>query len=212
MNPTLVLFALPEEAAPFQRLAGGLPGIQTRVTGMGRKNSEAALIAALAETSFARVLTCGYAGALNPALRAGDVLFDCDELPALRAAFLAAGALEARFHCHTRIAATAAEKRSLRSACEADAVEMESGVVRQLCRHRDIPSATLRAVSDTAGEDLPLDFNRLVTPACRLHAGRLAAAILRRPTCVSGLLRLRRQSRLAARELARVLAQALALG
>jgi hypothetical protein len=84
----------------------------------------------------------------------------------------------------------------------ADAVEMESHIIRSLCQESHIPSATVRVISDGAREDLPVDFNRLFTPAGRLHAGKLFLALLKTPRGLAGLLHLRRQTRTAARLLA----------
>ena len=81
-------------------------------------------------------------------------------------------------------------------------------------RQRALPCATVRAISDTANDDLPLDFNQLVDERQRLSALRLAGAILRRPWAIPGLMRLGRHSGLAARNLAdalgRITAAALA--
>jgi len=99
----------------------------------------------------------------------------------------------------------AAEKRALRDSTGADAVEMESSVIRTLCREWKIPSATVRVISDTAEDDLPLDFNALMTSDDRIHLGKLALAVFSSPRRFPQLLAFQRQTLTAARELGRVL-------
>ena len=150
------------------------------------------------------VLTCGFAGALNPALVAGDVVFSTDDA-GLHQRLLAAGAQPARFFCASKIATTATEKQGLRRTSGADAVEMESEAIHAICRERRIPCATVRAISDTANENLPLDFNRLSNADLSLNYGKLALAIAKSPGSIPALLRLQRNSRFAAGRLADVL-------
>jgi adenosylhomocysteine nucleosidase len=203
----LVCFAMPEEARPFQRATGRRPDIRLLVTGIGARNSARALRAALATARPTAALTCGYAGALDPALPAGEVVFSCDTALELKPRLLAAGAREVRFHCVDHMVATAAEKRSLRHSTGADVVEMESEIIRRLCREQSVPGATVRVISDTAAEDLPLDFNRFLTPSQRFDYLKLVSALCRSPRKIPALLRLRKQTRAAAKELARVLTE-----
>ena len=84
-------------------------------------------------------------------------------------------------------------------------MEMESSVIRNLCREWKIPSATVRVISDTAHDDLPLDFNALMTSDDRIHYGKLALAVLAAPRKISQLIAFQRQTMTAARELGRVL-------
>ncbi len=200
----LVCFALPEEAGPFQRLTRGReePGIL--ITGMGRKNSERALIERWNDFNPRCVLTCGFAGGLDPALAPGDVLCSTDD-SALRDKLRTAGARPVNFFCATRIATTVTEKLELRRTTGADAVEMESAVIHKVCRERGIPCATVRAISDPANEDLPLDFNQLSKPDLSLDFGKLLWAIAKSPGKIPALLRLQRHSRLAAQRLAEAL-------
>lgn len=196
----LVCFAVKEEARHF-RMAG--PG-RILVTGMGQAAARSALQKALAQERPRLVLTCGFAGGLNPALRTGAVIFDtpdADQAEALRPL----GAVAARFHCSPRVAVTRAEKAALRIQTHADAVEMESGVIRQLCSDRGIPAATVRVISDVADEDLPMDFNELITPEGTLRVGGLIARVLRRPDRIPALLDLQRKTAAAARALGRCL-------
>ena len=200
----LVCFAVKEEAAPFARQVEAPPRIRVLVTGMGARNAERALRAALTEPP-SLVLTCGFAGGLNPAWVANQVLFSLDAPSSLDQVLREAGARPGRFHCTDRVATTAAEKAALWKESGADAIEMESQVMRDLCRLRGVPSATIRVILDTAREDLPLDFNQLLTPEHRIHAGKLAVALARSPGRIGALLAFRQRTQAAAERLAEVL-------
>ena len=200
----LICFAVSEEAA----FAGPMliKGENERlVTGMGRRNSSTRFQEALRRFSPERVITCGFAGALNPEFKVGDVLFDEDYDMGMGKALLSAGAKPAKFHCSVRVAVTAAEKAELWRTSGADAVEMESAVIRSLCRDRGIPSATVRVISDAANEDLPLDFNALMTSDQKLSIPKLMGTLLKSPRSIPKLMDLQRNTRAAARRLAEVL-------
>ena len=200
----LVCFALKEEAAPFQKLTVGTEGISARLTGIGRVNAEKTIRECLAARSPGLVLTCGFAGGLNPKLQIGDVVFRTVD-PELDARLASAGAKPGSFYCASRIAVTKAEKQALRQSSGADAVEMESEAIQAVCRERGVRCATVRAISDTADDDLPLDFNQLSKPDMSLDFGKLAIAILGRPGKVPSLMRLQKNCRTAAERLAAVL-------
>ncbi len=222
---TLVCFALQEEAAAFRKIAAGKSGISILLTGIGRLNAEKSVREFLTRNSPKLVLTCGFAGGLNPDLKLGDVVFEIpnrrDELQespsgfevrdsqssSLREGLIAAGAKPAKFLCADRIATTVAEKKKFRDETSADAVEMESEAIHAICRERGIPCATVRVISDTANDDLPLDFNALAKPDMSLDYGKLAWAVAKSPGKMGALLRLQKQTQLAAEKLAEVLAR-----
>src|SRR4029079_5933611 len=176
-------------------------GCDIVITGMGRRNASTRFAETLERVNPDRVLTCGFAGALNPQLKIGDVLFEEDFDAGFGDALRSLGALSGGFYCSTRVAVTTAEKSNLRRTTGADAVEMESSVIRTLCRDRGIPSATLRVISDTANEDLPLDFNALMTSNQRISLLKLAVLMLKSPRTLPRLLELQRNTRFAARRL-----------
>ncbi len=256
MALTLICFALKEEAAPFQKMVAGKSGISILITGIGRRNAEKSVRKFLGsapapgaavdasstakandEASFATragacapqfVLTCGFAGGLNPDLKLGDVVFETPPRSSRRESaqiqnegepepphvgcyerLIDAGANPAKFFGTDRIATTAAEKKILRVETDADAVEMESAAIHAICQERGIPCATVRVISDTASEDLPLDFNALAKPDQSLDYGKLAWAIAKSPGKIGVLLKLQKQTRFAAEQLATVLARIL---
>ena len=206
---TLVCFAVKTEAAAFGKPASARPRVRMLVTGMGWDNAARKVRAALARERPKLVLSCGFAGGLNPELAPGTVLYDADAETGLGPLLRAAGARSARFHCARQAACTVADKRAAWAATGADAVDMESQVIRDLCHEQNIPSATVRVILDGATEDLPLDFNLLMTPDQRLDPVKLTLVLLKSPAKLSALLRLHRQSRSAAQKLADVLAQVL---
>lgn len=207
----LVCFALKEEAAPFRKIAAGKSGVSLLIVGIGRANAEKSVRAYLANHSPALVLTCGFAGGLNPALKLGTVVFEIQNLNSeIQNGLLAAGAKPAIFFCADRIATTVSEKTALRQKTGADVVEMESAAVQAVCVERGIPCVTVRVISDKADEDLPLDFNALAKADQSLHFGKLFLAILRSPGKIGALMRLQRKTSYAAQRLAAVLEKLIA--
>jgi adenosylhomocysteine nucleosidase len=206
MPSTLVCFAVSQEAKPFQKMVRGRSDVHVRLTGMGTHNAEQAVRAALKKVRPSRVFTCGFAGALNPALQIGDVVFGAKVSPGIAQRLQSAGARQVVFACVERVAITAAEKCALRAQTNADVVEMESATIERVCHDAGVECITLRAISDTAHEDLPLDFNALMTSEQKLDPAKLALAILRRPQRIPTLLRLGKNSSIAAEKLGKALA------
>lgn len=204
--PVLVCFAVPQEAKPFLKLIRNRSDVRVLVTGIGVRNAERAVRQTLGEFSPRRVFSCGFAGALNPRLRIADVVFASESTNAdLAARLQSLDATSAKFFCAETVAITVAEKSALRARTGADAVEMESQIISAVCRERGIECVTLRAISDSAHEDLPLDFNALMTSEHELSAARLAWAILKAPRRIPALIGLGKNSARAAEQLARVL-------
>src|SRR5438876_3236753 len=108
LERVLFCFAVEQEAKFVSQ-----KGMEILITGIGRENAERRLHAALKREPYQLVLSCGFAGGLNPYLTTGTVVFATDEDAGLTPALLAAGACPVRFHCADRVAATVAEKRHL---------------------------------------------------------------------------------------------------
>jgi adenosylhomocysteine nucleosidase len=202
--PLLICFAVKEEAKAFGRPQNS-DHWKILITGMGRRNAEKNIRAALLSFRPGLVITAGFAGGLNPQFTMGTVVFDEDNEAGLGERLLKHGAVRAKFHCAQRVAVTAEEKWQLWQTTGADAVEMESEVIRRICREQKIPSATVRVISDVAGEDLPLDFNTLMTAENRISYAKLAAKLLRGPQAIPQLMKFRQQTIVAATKLASAL-------
>jgi len=211
---TLVCFALKEEAASFRKMAAGKSDAAILLVGIGRQNADRAIHARLAGTLAppVLVLTCGFAGGLNPDLKIGDVVFDIPVKNKSEPTYVgcyeklvAAGAKPVKFFCADHIATTVGEKTKLRQETGADAVEMESAAIHAVCAEKNIPCVTVRVISDTAHEDLPLDFNLLAKPDKSMDFGKLAWAIARSPGKIGALMALQKKTSFAANRLAAVL-------
>lgn len=219
----VVFFAVPEEARPFLTLLGkrghGLAPLSPPVagaqgwragegdvwvSGMGARRAGILAEAMLSNQKVDQVFTCGFAGGLDPSIPTGTVVYDADagfpvrfpRIPPLR---------QGRFHLAGSVAASASAKARLWQQTGAQAVDMESQAIRSLCRSRGVPSATVRVISDAAGEDLPLDFGALMTPDQRIDFVRLAGALLRSPRRIPALIRFSKSLSRSAGNLAQVL-------
>ncbi len=147
------------------------------------------------------ILSVGFCGALDVRLEIGDIVISGDEIQSSRP-FVRGEILSS-----DRVAVTAAEKRALRERTGAIAVEKESAAAAAKAREWGVPFRCIKVVSDTAREDMPVDFNQYRDAAGRFSHGRIALAALRRPfTTIPALLRLERNCREAAKKLGEFLA------
>jgi adenosylhomocysteine nucleosidase len=168
------------------------------LTGIGHRAATAATAAVFLDKPDLCIAS-GLAGGLSEALRVADVVAPPRVSGPDGASIVCdTSALELALGCGARridalysspvIVVTPAQKRQLRGM--ADAVDMESRTILGECQQRGIPGLALRAISDTADVDLPLDLNRSVTPRGQISRGRLFADLVRRPTALPELVRL----------------------
>jgi nucleoside phosphorylase len=164
--------------------------------GPGSRRAGDAARAALSWRQPAAILSTGYCGGLVLALRASDI-FVASEVIDLASGrrFPAASPHSNREHATgplvsiDRVASTVREKRAL-AKDGAMAVEMEAGAVAVEAERTSIPFYCVRAISDTASENLPLDFNRYRDTYGRFDRKRIALSALFRPAAARGLLKL----------------------
>ena len=188
--------------------------INVLLTGIG----EASALSALEETSFLAtkrpdlLISSGFAGALKPEFAAGMIVapektrtlknhanVDSDSMCRAKAIQLGAFPIP-NLITLDRLVKTAEEKSRL--SFFGEAVDMESAIVMDMFAREGVPSLALRAISDVAGEDLPLDFDRCLTPQGGIKPLNLMNQIVRRPGNLPEILRFGRQSIQAGQKLA----------
>ena len=103
------------------------------------------------------------------------------------------------FYSADRVIGSASEKRELGRV--ADAVEMESGEVLREASAFGAKVIAIRGISDVVDEDLPMDFNRVMTPAGEVSIPKVLGEVVRHPMSAPALVRFGKQSRMAAEKL-----------
>jgi nucleoside phosphorylase len=156
--------------------------------------------------SLGAVASVGLCGALDPALRVGDIVvgsaihgpageFDAALPESDRSR--ATGPVASIAH----VAQTADEKARLR-ASGAVAVEMEAAGIAPIVRQCKIRLFCIRSVSDLAEESFSVDLNRALRPDGRFSAARILLSVAARPLIrVPELWRLKGQRRAASEAL-----------
>jgi adenosylhomocysteine nucleosidase len=172
--------------------------------GPGPALATRAAMAASGDRNPRAMISTGFCGGLDPALKPCDVFVasrvrDLDHHRSFEALPVSAGTrhAEGELASQNRVASTAREKAELRRS-GASVVEMEAAAVAAVAEKRHAPFYCVRVVSDGAAEDMPLDFNRLRDRDGRFSRRRVARAALLRPWSIAGLVRLANNCRKAA--------------
>jgi len=162
------------------------------------------------------LLFAGFAGALQPSLNIGDVILAREVVDVAGRVWSASGLAPAlpgsragRILTSSRFIGDPTEKLALGKKHDALAVDMESAAFAQRCTERGVPWACLRVISDDASAAFTAEIAGLVEEG-RVAYGRVFGLLARKPWVLPKLLRLGRQTRLAARRLADAVIQFLA--
>lgn len=179
------------------------------VGGPGLDNARHAAERLAGEKPLTGLVSAGYAGALVSGLRVGDIVVDTSvphwrELAEQRAVL-------GRIATVDRVIGPAAERAWLAAQTAAIAVDMESAAVAEVAREHGLPFASVRAITDTPGRDLVLDWD-----ACRRGDGtfstpKLLAQALRSRRGIAEIVQLWYASRLASYRLGLFLGEMLGL-
>lgn len=220
---TCVFFALDQERKAFRHNAG--PDVRIATSGAGATNAARAASGIIAAYDDTRptIVVCGFAGSLSPMLKPGNLIVatsvvDLSSGPdspgqvrtphsALVDAALKANNSGTAVHrgalvSANRVLITAHEKQEWRRMASAVAVDMETAAIAAVAESAGCPWVSVRAISDGAQTDLPLDFNDLADPDGTVRPGKVALAALLRPWAIPGLMRLGKESATAGRNLA----------
>lgn len=124
------------------------------------------------------LVSYGFCGGLNPGLRLYQVV-------GWGAPLCRPEGAEYRFCAPLsidRVAGTAAEKAQLRRETGADVIDMESASLDAYARDRAIPFSGMRVITDTAGEDLPMNFNAMRDRDGRFSRSKILAHTVLHPS------------------------------
>lgn len=181
------------------------------LTGMGAENAAKAMSSIPIELHDLCIST-GLAGSLDVSLTPGDVVvartsetldqncYAASE-PILVDLAVAYGAKLVNISLTSeKIVATAEEKEELSQ--KGSIVEMESTHVLAAATQKLVPCVAIRAISDAADEDLPVDFARILDSHGHLKMGGLLKEVGLSPYRIPMLLQFGRQSRAAGKSLA----------
>ncbi len=221
LSRTCVLFALPEEAAPFLRRLAVLPELRRKctvaVSGVGAVKAARAVEAWAADGERGPLIVCGFGGGLTEAVPPGTLLIAERVLDAINTSAtpkaycpdprLLAAAEGPRGDLITveRVLTTLEEKRALHTRTDALMVDMETAGAVRVAQTVGIPWLAVRVATDSVDEPLPFDFNALADAEGNVDRRRVVAATLAQPWKIPALLRLGGRSSRAARDLTRFL-------
>jgi hypothetical protein len=184
----LILTALEMEAKALQPVAGSA---EVRIIGI-RAGRLAPQIARSADA----LILAGLAGALDPKLRIGDIIYqkfgDWPDLP------YRAGLIQTVDHAID----SPEEKSELFRQTGAQAVDMESAIVQRFATEAKLPLLILRSISDTASRALPRGMLNWIDDIGRPRLAKITLAAMKQPSLMPALKRLGEDSQRALATLA----------
>lgn len=206
-----VIAALPGEARSLRKSKAYWGGSRPKVvlSGVGPRAAGQAA-EKLARAGAAGLVSFGYAGALNPALRSGTLILpdeiidgdgnrhgtDRDWLRGLAAAIAPdVPVVTGPLLSVARMLASAEDKHAAHLATGAVAVDMESAAIAAVAARHGLPFIAVRAVLDEAAQTVPSAVLASVDETGSVGLGRLLLALLARRREIATLIPLARAAR-----------------
>ncbi len=213
-----VLFALPEEAAPFLRRLANVPALRqrcsVRVSGVGAEKAMRETTGLLAEGQTTHLIICGFGGGLTAQITPGSLLIAervldaTEDASAPPKAYRPDGRMleRAQGPCGAlvtggKVLTTPDEKRALHARTQAQMVDMETVGAVRAADAAGVPWLAVRVATDSLEESLPFDFNALADAEGNVDRSRVVLAALTHPWKIPALIRLGSHSALAAKNL-----------
>jgi adenosylhomocysteine nucleosidase len=227
-----VTFALAAESRDFRKLltktkrevhgdlqitTGLLGGRSVAIlhTGVGEKIARARIASLLSRTELEHLISAGFAGALDPNLRVGDVVIgenysSADIMERAKRLLSSRAHIGALATCNA-VVETAAQRERLKHDANAIAADMETEFIHAPCVQRGIAMLSLRVISDTTDQPFPCPPDVLFDiDQQKTNPRVLANYLVRHPRAIPRLLRFARQIATARKNLATALEQYLA--
>jgi adenosylhomocysteine nucleosidase len=180
------------------------------ITGMGAANATRVANAVISN-SYSVCIASGFAGALQPAAKLGDIVA-CERVqhhtnhqieicdPYLLAHASENGATRVATLLTTDHVVNTATEKNLLSAF-ADAVDMESFPILHAANKKNVPCAVVRVISDSFDRDMPAELGTMVDPQGHVKITGVVRYVAKHPLMVPALVRLGRDSKTAAEAL-----------
>jgi nucleoside phosphorylase len=172
--------------------------------GMGAEAARRAAEAAIMLYLPAAVISAGFAGGVSPLLQTGHLLNPRHVIDASDGSRTDAGAGEGVLVTFETVA-DAAQKAKFGDAFGAHAVDMEAAAVARAAEAHGVKFLACKVISDTHDSHLP-PIMRFVGADGRFHPGSFLAHVAIRPWLWGGIIRLARNSTVAAKVLCEALA------
>lgn len=173
----LIVAALEDELSGLDEAFGEDPRVRLLKTGMGAKRMQQALQLACEKKRPDFILHLGFCGGLDPSLECGHLVFsrevvrnDGKRIQVYNAELETAKAICKQFWITfqegtslqtDQLVSSVREKRVLKESYKALSVDMESFALADFCTQEKIPFFIVRAVFDTAQNNLPNFGNAL---------------------------------------------------
>lgn len=190
-----------------------LPAISVtvQISGIGHHRARQAA-ERICSTAPSLIISTGFCGAIKKGIKAGEIILDTEKShPETISLFVRIGnrkkikVIQEKFLTVTHPLLEKNEKLKLGEKTDAVAVEMESDSVLNVCKKKKIPFCSVRAVSDTADQNLP-SIVTAIDPQGRVGTHFLKT-LLSHPSEWSDFFRLAVSSGKAEKNLAEILTQ-----
>ncbi len=180
-------------------------------TGVGRNRCRVQIEEFLTNSHPKMLISSGFAGAVNDELEIGSLIIGRDlsdpRLVSLASQTLGKTVQIANLTTIDSVADSGDQRKAM-ARSNADAVDMETEIIAEACHSRGIPIISLRAISDSVAQPLPLPPSILFDlTKQRTNLIKLSGYLVTHPVAIARLLRFSREIRRARNNLATALLQ-----